>query len=149
MAKNNFIDVSEVLKDIQSLQRSVLKAQSDIIDNFCDDFEEHVLRDKSFNGNKIRELKIIKNESSCQIIADKNYASFLNDGTPPHKILPKNKKRLFFFWPKIEDFIFLKLANHPGTKPTKFFDNATDYASKKMEANIDKIYSKMIERFNK
>ena len=53
------------------------------------------------------------------IRAEAPYASFVEYGTKPHKILPKNKKALRFI--KDGEEIIVKKVNHPGSKAYPFF----------------------------
>lgn len=48
-------------------------------------------------------------------------ATFTNDGTRPHIILPRRKKALY--WPGAAHPV--RRVNHPGTKATKWFTKAT------------------------
>jgi hypothetical protein len=50
------------------------------------------------------------------------YASWVHDGTKPHRILPRAKKALR--WTKGGKFVFAKSVWHPGTKKDQFLYEA-------------------------
>lgn len=51
------------------------------------------------------------------------YLKWLEEGTPPYTILPKDKKALSFFWPKVGSKVILSKVNHPGIRG-RFFMRA-------------------------
>ena len=68
------------------------------------------------------------------IYTDNEILTFIEEGTKPHKIRPKNKKLLVFEANKrgtrkdgskfvYGDLIFAKVVNHPGTDPKPFFSS--------------------------
>ena len=58
-------------------------------------------------------------EHRGEIVAGTNYASFVEKGTRPHVILPKNGK--FLRWEQPQgDFHFARRVNHPGTTALPF-----------------------------
>lgn len=56
------------------------------------------------------------------------YTLFMEEGTKPHTITPKNAPRLVFFWPKAGKVMHLKSVNHPGTKPYGFLKEGLERA---------------------
>lgn len=59
---------------------------------------------------------------SVKIGSDVFYAPFVNDGTRPHIIRPKNKQYLrFTVGGRV---VYAKVVHHPGTKPNPFLDRA-------------------------
>lgn len=53
---------------------------------------------------------------------DVNYAEFVNDGTRPHIIRPKNAKALRF---RVGgQVVYARVVHHPGTRGTRFLDRA-------------------------
>ncbi len=53
-----------------------------------------------------------------------DYGLYVEFGTPPHLIKPKNKKALKFKKGKKGKAIFAKEVKHPGTRPNPFIRNA-------------------------
>lgn len=49
------------------------------------------------------------------------YVMYLNDGTPPHVIVPVNAKALHWKGPNGED-VFAKRVNHPGTAGVRMLE---------------------------
>lgn len=73
--------------------------------------------DKGFLRNSIR----VKATSRGVKISMKEYGKWVEFGTPPHVINPKNKKALKF---KGKDgAVIVKRVMHPGTRPNPFIRN--------------------------
>lgn len=60
------------------------------------------------------------------------YAPFVEFGTGPHVIYPKNKKALF--WPGAAHPV--KKVNHPGTRPNPFMERILDAAKDEINATF-------------
>lgn len=56
------------------------------------------------------------------VFSNVEYAPFVNDGTRPHVIRPKNKQVLRFTVGN--QVVFAKVVNHPGTRARPFLDRA-------------------------
>jgi hypothetical protein len=73
------------------------------------------------------------------------YGPMVHEGTKPHKITPKNKKKLR--WANGGKFTFAKSVNHPGTKPDQFvYKAANDNQTKIITAistAIDTAFAKL------
>lgn len=59
---------------------------------------------------------------SVTVGSDVEYAGFVNDGTKPHRIRPRNAKVLRFNVGGRT--VFARVVNHPGTKAKPFLDRA-------------------------
>jgi len=54
--------------------------------------------------------------------SDVDYAPYVNDGTQPHTIRPKNGQVLRF---RVGGrVVYARMVNHPGTRPNPFLDRA-------------------------
>jgi hypothetical protein len=66
---------------------------------------------------------------------------FLNDGTRPHEIVPRNAKALRF--ETDGRVVFAARAQHPGTQPDPFFDHgvarAEEVLLEELDAALDRI----------
>lgn len=59
---------------------------------------------------------------SVSVGSDLEYAGFVNDGTRPHQIRPRNAQVLRFnVGGRV---VFARVVNHPGTKARPFLDRA-------------------------
>lgn len=59
---------------------------------------------------------------SVKVGSDLEYAAFVNDGTRPHQIRPRNASVLrFTVGGRV---VYAKVVNHPGTKARPFLDRA-------------------------
>ena len=63
------------------------------------------------------------------------HAGFVQYGTRPHKITPKNKQALR--WPGQGGFIFAKSVNHPGYKGDAYMIRARDAALLRFNSILD------------
>lgn len=79
------------------------------------------------------------------VMVNSLYGVYVDQGTRPHVILPKNKKMLAF--QKNGQWVFAKRVNHPGTKAQPFFSNAVDdagpYAQKEMAHAMENVLNKI------
>lgn len=58
----------------------------------------------------------------AHVFSDVEYAPFVNDGTRPHIIRPKNAKALRF---RVNgQVVYARVVHHPGTKARPFLDRA-------------------------
>lgn len=70
-----------------------------------------------------------------EIRASKGYASEVENGTPPHVIVPKRAKALRF---NIGGrTVFATKVNHPGTQPRPFMAQAYQKAERVLQARIE------------
>jgi hypothetical protein len=66
--------------------------------------------------------RIFSLRGSVKVGSDLEYAAFVNDGTRPHQIRPRNRQVLRF---QVGGrTVFAKVVNHPGTRPRPFLDRA-------------------------
>lgn len=66
---------------------------------------------------------------SFQVYSTVPYADFMERGTLPHVIYPKQPGgRLVFFWPKVGHTVFLKSVKHPGTKAYHYLEKGLSKA---------------------
>ena len=63
------------------------------------------------------------------------HALFVNFGTKPHVILPKNKKALR--WVRGNNFVFAKKVNHPGYRGDAYLINAATLAAREFAAAVN------------
>ena len=60
------------------------------------------------------------------------YALYVEFGTPPHIITPKNAKALH--WKSGQDDVFAKVVHHPGTRPQPFIRSTLNNKTRKLIA---------------
>lgn len=74
-----------------------------------------------------------------------DYGVFVDQGTKPHVILPKNKRFLAF---KGSDgnWVRTKRINHPGQKPTYFFSNAVEEGQRIADAEMSSAMDRVLSR---
>lgn len=66
--------------------------------------------------------RIFSLRGSLTVGSDLEYAGFVNDGTRPHQIRPKNASVLrFVVGGRV---VYAKVVNHPGTRARPFLDRA-------------------------
>lgn len=78
---------------------------------------------KNQTGNLRRSIyKNVESGYKGRVATDEAYATYVEKGTKPHTITPKNKKLLAF---KIDNrVVFARRVNHPGSKPYPFMEPA-------------------------
>lgn len=75
------------------------------------------------NAHRTEDIRVVGMTARTAVVADKNYAAAVHDGTRPHLIRAKNKKSLAF---KIgKKTVFARAVKHPGAKPRPWLLNAT------------------------
>lgn len=74
------------------------------------------------------------------------YGVYVDQGTKPHVIVPRNSRYLVFKG-RNGEWVRTRRVNHPGTKPTFFFTNAAAeterYANREMSAAMDRVIKKL------
>ncbi len=103
----------------KSLRRAIMIAA----ETYVRDIHDWIDSGRAFTprtGNLQRSITWYMNtETSARIIAQADYAKYVEFGTKPHIILPKRRKALKI--PTPEGYIFRKKVSHPGSKPYPFF----------------------------
>jgi hypothetical protein len=66
--------------------------------------------------------KVIKRIGEVSVRIETEYASYIEEGTKPHLIVPRNKKALAFETGKKK--IITRKVRHPGTQPYRTLENA-------------------------
>ena len=81
-------------------------------------------------GRLKNSIKVVPQNPNLIMISMVDYAIYVEFGTPPHIIKPKNAKALH--WKsegvgprggKVKNDVFAKLVHHPGTRPQPFIRN--------------------------
>ena len=73
------------------------------------------------NTGRLRNSIKVESTNKGIVITIVDYAMFVEFGTPPHLIKPKNKKSLKFKGDAGD--VFAKEVKHPGTRPNPFIRN--------------------------
>jgi len=82
---------------------------------------------KSHTYNLRNSIRTRVSPGKAQVSANARYASWVENGTRPHEILPRRKKVLRFV--QHGEVRFAKRVFHPGTKPRPFMQEAQDKAT--------------------
>ncbi len=93
-------------------------------DNFFDgvanDIRNELIDTVPVDTGRLKSSITVKNEGNGIFeISMSEYGKFIEFGTSPHIITPKDKKALFWKGAKHP----VKLVNHPGTRPNPFIRN--------------------------
>jgi hypothetical protein len=103
----------------KSLRRAIMIAA----ETYVKDIHDWIDAGRAFKprtGNLQRSITwYMATDTSARIIAQADYAKYVEFGTKPHAILPKRRKALKI--PTPEGYIFRKKVSHPGSKPYPFF----------------------------
>lgn len=91
-------------------------------------------------GNLQRSVLTSVNYPTAQVIVDEVYGTYVENGTAPHDIFPKNKKALY--WNGA--FSPVKAVHHPGTRAQPFFAPGVDASLAYVDDQLTKIADKLI-----
>lgn len=73
-------------------------------------------------SGKIQYSSLFSFRPRATVFFDTDYAAFVNDGTRPHIIRPKNARALRF---RVGgQIVYARVVHHPGTRPNPFLDRA-------------------------
>ena len=93
---------------------------------------ELILKAPVDTGRLRNSIKVGSDENGL-IIVMVDYAKFVEFGSPPHIIKPKNKESLRFKG-KGKKFVFTKEVKHPGSRPNPFIRNTINNKLRKIIA---------------
>ena len=129
------VEASDCLRNLKSIERRILDVVRIGIGTavkvaYRNVRESTLFKDRT--GELRGTLDIIDTGAwSKRLIAPAKYAKYVNDGTKPHVILPKNGGFLRFVI--AGRVIFAKKVNHPGTAKRPFMENAADAGGQAMK----------------
>lgn len=107
----------------------------------------HQYRDRTGNLTKSIHGEMTfatKGSAEGEIVADAKYASFVENGTRPHDIRPRNAKALR--WVDAGGVHFARVVHHPGTKPYPFMGPAYLKAEAVLETEAGVVMSEIAQR---
>jgi len=105
----------------EKAKRAAKKAIKVAGKEYYDQIHNDIDKGNSFTprtGNLQQSITIRYEEYKAIIGTHKEYAKYVEFGTRPHKIKPKNAR--FLTIPNGDGFLFVKEVNHPGSKPYPF-----------------------------
>lgn len=117
--------------DAAGLQRQLTGPQSEMVRVLRDTARQTVnaakLRSPVDTGglrtaHRAEEIRVQGLKATTAVVADKDYAAAVHDGSRPHIIRPRNKKALAF--KKGGKTVFATKVNHPGAPPRPWLLNA-------------------------
>ncbi len=138
------VDLSEFRKGWAAMQHDLVDTARNSADEGAKAGAEYARNNHAWQnrtGNlqdSIRAVTGIPTERGGKAMfeAGAKYASFLEEGTRPHVIRPKNKKALAFYWEN-EGIDFVgPYVNHPGTDPMPYMGPAYLKAERVIIARI-------------
>ena len=78
------------------------------------------------------------------LVADTKYAAFVENGTPPHRIEPRNASVLRFV--SNGQVMFARGVNHPGTAERPFMTHARGVGEQTLEYGLEYFVDEAIKR---
>lgn len=131
--------------DLTALSEDLLKAAAqaqvtvtDVLMDFADQIAAKMAQEAPVRTGKLRDSIRVKNLGDSIEIGPEgaDYGVYVQYGTPPHDIRPKNAKALRF---EINGkTVFATVVHHPGTKPNPF-------ATRAAQAFLDDLGEKVAE----
>ena len=138
----NLVTLVELLKDTKKeTTKGLNKALTDTAFDIQKEAKKTV-KDNHFKTGKLykgikAEVDLKKGEATITSTAD--YSSFVEFGTKPHTIRPKNKKALRFY--NRGKVVFTKEVRHPGTKGSFFLRSSVDNNTQKFIKRLEEAVS--------
>jgi hypothetical protein len=74
----------------------------------------------SLRDNIIKRIMVGGRLPWAKVIGNKPYGYVLHEGSEPHEIRPRTAQALRFYSQKVGNFVFVKVVQHPGTKPLRY-----------------------------
>ena len=124
------LSISSAILYIKAIEHSIVKSKDDINKQLAIDGAQYLKsiapRDTGSFVNSIY-------ADDAAIYGNVEIATYLNDGTAPHRIEAKNAKALAFV-PSGSSFIaFATYVDHPGTHATGIIDKTVEFINKDIE----------------
>jgi len=111
------------LESPEVLRRAVSLAVKRGAERYVREIHETIDRGEAFTprtGNLQRSIGWRpQDETSAVVFANAEYAPYVEFGTKPHVIEPRNRRALRF--PVGERYVFARRVRHPGSRPYPFF----------------------------
>jgi hypothetical protein len=107
-------------------------------ERYVDDTLDFIQSGRSFTGRSGQLAQSIGwrpgGNGSAEVYANAAYAGFVEHGTQPHVIRPRNRQALRFPVGGGAGFGFARVINHPGSRPHPFFFADRDNRTQHMQA---------------
>lgn len=98
-----------------------LNSKVDLVE-YTKALDKNIAKNTPVKTGKLRSNRTVSiGTNSSTISINQPYASYVEEGTRPHIIVPKNKKALMW-----ENGIFAKRVKHPGFTGRKFVQRSID-----------------------
>ncbi len=115
-------DDSEALRDLKDLKKNAVSLSTELSKTMAHKGASYM--------RKLTKVDIEVKDG--EILAESPQWIFLNYGTRPHKIRPKNAKVLRFFPAGASVAVYSTYVNHPGTKKQGFVQATTAYITREI-----------------
>ena len=120
----NLGNTRSVLAAIADINRLAVKAAAE---SYTDDIKDYIQAGHAFKkGTGQLEQSInwrSTGDSSAEVFANAKYAPYVEFGTRPHVIAPKDGRKALKIPFAGGGFILRRAVNHPGSKPYPYFFN--------------------------
>lgn len=140
MSRNAAIlDLTALADDLQAAADNANASVMDVLVSMADEIAEEMRREAPVDTGRLRDAIRVKREGNGVVIGPEgvDYAVYVQYGTPPHEIRPKNAKALRF---QINGrTAFATVVHHPGTEPNPF-------ATRAAQAFLDRLGEKVADR---
>ena len=139
----------ELLRDAVRFDRAVRDGLADVVRASCEDGAEEARRVGAFKDQSGALRGSIVGRASGldgEIEATAEHASFVEDDTRPHEIVPRRAKMLR--WEDGDGVHFAHRVMHPGTKGKPFMGPASLMAERALEARATVLLARLGDRFS-
>ncbi|WP_440952033.1 HK97 gp10 family phage protein [Methanococcoides sp. FTZ1] len=166
------VDISGAKEQFQKAGVNVHRAMPKLLKKLAGSGERFMKRNMPVDTGNMRASvsSDVFDEVGARITVSANYAQYVNDGTRPHIIRPKNAKCLAFapfgargslsrghrtafftFGGKTVEtgLVCVKVVHHPGTKGSHFVEKTRDHILKIIPTESNKIIADALKDVNK
>jgi phage gpG-like protein len=122
MIKITLKNLPRIMQDQALVEKATRRAIKRAGERYHRMIHDYIDARKAFTprtGQLQRSINIRFERFSAIISVNTEYAPYVEYGTRPHTIMPRNRKALKI--PTRDGFIFRKRVSHPGSKPYPYF----------------------------
>jgi HK97 gp10 family phage protein len=136
------------IEGLDKLQEGFIKAPQEMVKDIQEAvrdagtviYAQEVKEAPSATSNLRGSIQMDLHPMSAEIYPTAKYAPYVNFGTKPHVIEPKNGKVLAF--KSGGKLIFARKVNHPGTKANPFMERTVE----KVTERVGQIFQKVVDK---
>ena len=142
------IDATDLLQKLRAASTLLKQATRAVSEDIGADVIKRVTRGLYYinrTGKMSASVQYTPSEMGGKVTASAKHAKFLDEGTKPHRILPRRAKMLRFV-SRSGSIVFARGVNHPGTKAINFSGKESEFVSVAFEDRMDRAAEEVVRR---